>query len=249
MTMESPAPNDFSAAAKASGSDKFHHHGYHRFYPYHLDRFRHSQGNLVEIGVDEGKSLQLWHQYFPHAFIHGIDINKQAKGNRYLIHQCDQSNVKQLQLLSNKIGKAFAVIDDGSHIPEHQLLTFNCFFDKVLQPGGIYILEDIEVSYWRRGSLYGYQTQYGLYDSRSLMAAMKHLADWINREFLSISDRESTLTRLRDAGLTKNTCDAAASVEFGHNCIIIRKREDWEWSFDNRPYKFFNYVKDQENDS
>ena len=81
------------------------------------------------------------------------------------------------------------------------------------------------------------------------MAAMKLLIDWINREFLAISDRESTLTRLRDAGLTKNTCDAAASVEFGHNCIIIRKREDWEWSFDNRAYRFFDYVKDQENDS
>ena len=77
---------------------------------------------------------------------------------------------------------------------------------------------------------------------------MKHLADWINREFLSISDRESTLTRLQDAGLSKKTCDAAASIEFAHNCIIIRKREDWERSFDNRHYKFFNYVKDLEVD-
>ena len=32
-------------------------------------------------------------------------------------------------------------------------------------------------------------------------------------------------------------------------CIIIRKREDWEWSFDNRAYRFFDYVKDLETDS
>lgn len=248
MMMESSVPSDFSAAAQASGSDKFHHHGYHRFYPYHLDRFRQSKGNLVEIGVDKGKSLQLWHQYFPYAFVHGVDINIQAKGNRYLIHQCDQSNAKQLQSLGNKIGKAFAVIDDGSHIPEHQLLTFNCFFGKVLQPGGIYILEDIEVSYWRRGSLYGYQTHYGLHDSRSLMVVTKLLTDWINREFLSTSDKTSILERLRDAGLTKTTCDAVASIEFAHNCIIIRKQEDWEQKYNDRPYKFSAYTKDMGTD-
>jgi hypothetical protein len=233
----------FAEAARASGSDKFHHHGYHRFYPHHLDRFRDQVGNLVEIGVDEGRSLQLWRQYLPQAFLHGVDIGLELQGDRCIVHRCDQSDVEQLRAVAGRIGSAFAVIDDGSHIPEHQLQTFNLFFDAVLQPGGIYILEDIEVSYWRRGELYGYPTRYGLHDSRSLMAVMKLLVDWVNREFLSGADRASLQGRLQDHGLSEQTCDQVASIEFAHNCVILRKREGWELDFDGRPYPFASYVQ------
>ena len=235
-------PPSFAEAAEASGSDKFYHHGYHRFYPHHLDRFRNTVGNLVEIGVDEGKSLQLWRAYLPKAFLHGVDVGMERQGNRYMVHRCDQSDASQLAELATRIGSAFAVIDDGSHIPEHQLLTFNILFDQVLQPGGVYILEDIEVSYWRRGMLYGYSTRYGLHDSHSLMAVMKLLADWVNREFLSAPDRGVLLGRLEDRGLSSEACDAVAAIEFAHNCVILRKREAWEISFDNRAYKFSDYL-------
>lgn len=232
----------FAEAAEASGSDKFHHHGYHRFYPHHLDRFRHRAGNLVEFGVDEGKSLQLWHSYLPQAFLHGVDIGLAIEGDGFIVHRCDQSDSTQLAALAERIGSAFAVIDDGSHIPEHQLLTFNRFFDDVLQPGGIYIFEDIEVSYWRRGSLYGYPTRYGLHDAQTLMAAMKLLTDWVNREFLSDADRAVLAERLNHYGLGSTVCDAVASIEFAHNCVILRKREPWEAAFDGRRYKFSDYV-------
>jgi hypothetical protein len=232
----------FAEAAEASGSDKFHHHGYHRFYPHHLDRFRDTDGNLVEIGLDEGKSLQLWRAYLPQAFLHGVDVGMELQGDRWIVHRCDQSDPSQLAQLTARIGSAFAVIDDGSHIPEHQLLTFNLLFDQLLQPGGVYILEDIEVSYWRRGVLYGYPTRYGLHDSLSLMAVMKLLADWVNREFLSAPDRSVLLGRLEDRGLSRQVCDAVSSIEFAHNCVILRKREPWELVFDNRAYKFFDYL-------
>ena len=104
----------------------------------------------------KGKACNHGINIFPMLLSMALTSTSRLKGIVISFIKAIQSNVKQLQLLSNKIGKAFAVIDDGSHIPEHQLLTFNCFFDIVLQPGGIYILEDIEVSYWRRGSLYGY---------------------------------------------------------------------------------------------
>ena len=242
MTETSPLPVSFAAAAKSSGSDKFHQHGYHRFYPHHLDRFRHRDGSLVEIGVDEGKSLGLWRHYLPNAFLHGIDIGVEGEGDRFLIHRCDQGDPGQLRVVAERIGAAFAIIDDGSHIPEHQLLTFDLFFGTVLEPGGVYILEDIEVSCWRRGVLYGYPTRYGLHDSRTLMAAMKLLTDWVNREFLSDADRSVLSSRLQDAGLSIATCRQVASIEFAQNCVILRKSEPWEQAFDDRPYKFSEYV-------
>ena len=242
MTEPSPFSVSFAAAAESSGSDKFNQHGYHRFYPHHLDRFRHREGNLVEIGVDEGKSLQLWRQYLPNAFLHGVDIGRECKGERFVIHRCDQGDPGQLRVVAEQIGAAFAIIDDGSHIPEHQLLTFDLFFEAVLEPGGLYIIEDIEVSYWRRGVLYGYPTRYGLHSSRTLMAAMKLVVDWVNREFLSDADRSVLSARLRDAGLSAATCDQVASLEFAQNCVLLRKRELWEEAFDCRPYKFSEYV-------
>lgn len=235
-------PTPFAEAAKASGSDKFHHHGYHRFYPHHLDRFQQNRGNLVEIGVDEGKSLTLWRHYLPQAFLHGVDINLEASGDRWCVHRCDQSDPQQLRLLAERIGSAFAIVDDGSHIPEHQLLTFDALFQDLLKPGGVYIFEDIEVSYWRRGSLYGYPTHYGIQDSRGLIEVMKLLLDWLNREFLSNADRAALLARLMARGLREATCSAVASIEFAHNCVILRRREPWEEAFDEREYLFADRV-------
>jgi hypothetical protein len=232
----------FAEAAEASGSDKYHHHGYHRFYPHHLDRFCETDGNLVEIGVDEGRSLQLWRNYLPKAHIHGVDISMEISGEGFNVHQCDQSDGLQLESLARKIGSAFAVIDDGSHIPEHQLLSLTVLFDKVLIPGGIYILEDIEISYWRRGSLYGYPARYGPHDSRSVMAVMRLLTDWVNREFLSDADRCALLARLLDRGISEQVCNSVASVEFAHNCVILRKVEPWEKAFSDRRYKFAENV-------
>jgi len=39
------------------------------------------------------------------------------------------------------------IIDDGSHVPRHQLITFTSLFPCV-RPGGVYVIEDIESSYY-----------------------------------------------------------------------------------------------------
>ena len=39
------------------------------------------------------------------------------------------------------------VIDDRSHDPAHQMISFNSLFH-ALNLGGLYIIEDIKTSYW-----------------------------------------------------------------------------------------------------
>ena len=50
------------------------------------------------------------------------------------------------------------IVDDGSHVPWHQLLTFEIMFETWLKPGGLYIIEDVETSYLdgTNPRIYGY---------------------------------------------------------------------------------------------
>ena len=95
-----------------------------------------------------GASLFMWREYFSKAtdvkdcIIHGADIKEfNINEKNIIIHQCDQSKVDSLQTMMNKIGNVDFIIDDGSHILEHQILTFQTL-NKYCND--IYIIEDIK---------------------------------------------------------------------------------------------------------
>ncbi len=50
-------------------SNKITHHGYERFYDYFLEPFKNDKFNFLEIGIDKGRSLKLWNEYFKNANI------------------------------------------------------------------------------------------------------------------------------------------------------------------------------------
>ena len=57
----------------------------------------------------------------------------------------DQGSVEDLErLLKTKKmkGKLDFIIDDGSHVPIHQITSFKYLWKNGLKPGGIYIVED-----------------------------------------------------------------------------------------------------------
>ena len=89
-----------------------------------------------------GASLFMWRDYFKDCIIHGADIKQfNITENNIKIHQCDQSKTDSLENMMNNIGNVDFIIDDGSHILEHQILTF-----KTLNKycNDIYIIEDIK---------------------------------------------------------------------------------------------------------
>jgi hypothetical protein len=115
------------------------------------------------------------------------------------------------------------IVDDGSHHPDHQLLSFSMLFQQLLQPGGLYILEDVETSYWRRGSLYNYEYRYGLGNRHSAVEACKLLADFVNRRFLDPADRNWLVASLLDVGIDPAAAAQVESVSFGRNAILLLK--------------------------
>ena len=62
--------------------------------------------------------------------------------NRIKIFQGSQVDVDFLNKLTGMVGKFDIIIDDGSHIVNHMLLTFKTL-SKYLKVDGLYIIEDI----------------------------------------------------------------------------------------------------------
>jgi len=233
--------DSFKNIGSRAGTDKITHHGYHRFYPLFLDRFRDSSGAILEIGIEKHHSLKLWLEYFAHAFIYGIDIHVELEDERLRVFQADQSSKADLVKVLSMINKpVFFVIDDGSHIPEHQMLTFNFFFRYLLEPGGIYIIEDIETSYWNKDSLYGYPTQYGYKHTDSLIERIKPLVDTINKEFLN---NEAIKQNALEIGtISADTAKLISTMTFGQNCVIFVKKSADELQYDSRDYRFMEKI-------
>ena len=44
------------------------------------------------------------------------------------------------------------IIDDGSHVPYHQVFSFFSLW-KAVVPGGLYVIEDVETNYWKPGRM------------------------------------------------------------------------------------------------
>jgi len=222
-------------------TDKVFEHGYHRFYHSVLNHLRDKPFNMMEIGIAGFNSVDMWKAYFPLAKIYGIDIKAEYKDERLCIYRADQSKRDDLErVIKNMAVKCDFINDDGSHIPEHQILSFDMFFSDLLNDGGIYIIEDIETSYWKRNGLYGYETKYGYNHPNSLIEKFKLVLDFLNAKYLSLEDKKYMLDQLNFLSL--ETLCAISSITFAQNCIIIKKKESYEYPYSSGVYRFASNV-------
>lgn len=129
-----------------SGGDKGTAHTYIELYEKYMSGNRHNV-NLLEIGMFHGHSMVMWSEYFVDSNIIGIDTNTNQlrfQPHEYgfeaiQAHACSLATseiFQKRQLLFDYI------IDDGSHLIEHQLASYN-IFKSLLKPTGIYFIEDI----------------------------------------------------------------------------------------------------------
>lgn len=120
---------------------------YHRYF----SRYRATDCVVVEIGVGQGGSLQMWKAYFGEkARIYGIDINPECKAfeeDQIEILIGSQADRAFLALLKEKLPRIDILIDDGGHYMEEQIITFEEMYPH-LSPVGIYLCEDVCTSYW-----------------------------------------------------------------------------------------------------
>ncbi len=114
---------------------------YHR----HLQKFVGREVTLIEIGIYSGGSLGMWRDYLgPRSKIIGVDIEPvclayRADGVDVLIG--DQGNPDFWVKAREQVPHVDIVIDDGSHLPEHQIVTLEELLPH-MAPCGVYICED-----------------------------------------------------------------------------------------------------------
>jgi hypothetical protein len=126
---------------------------YFEVYDRHFSRFRGTPVNVLEFGVSQGGSLQMWRHYFgPQAQLFGVDINpncRQFEEPGIKIFIGDQENREFLRSLATTLPQIDILIDDGGHTMKQQIHTFEELFP-TLAPNGVYLAEDLHTSYWRR---------------------------------------------------------------------------------------------------
>jgi hypothetical protein len=131
---------------------KFRH--YLPVYESALSPFRSRPIRMMEIGVYQGGSLQMWRRYLhPDSVIVGIDIDPSARrfddpSKRIHVRIGGQEDIAFLRTVVSELGPFDVILDDGSHMTSHMAQTFRNLFPNGLAPGGVYIVEDIAANYW-----------------------------------------------------------------------------------------------------
>jgi tetratricopeptide (TPR) repeat protein len=122
--------------------------GYLAHYERNFAHFKEKAFTLMEIGVAKGSSLEMWSKYFPKATIVGVDINEEcrrfAKGSIHIEigSQTDEGFLRQVATEYNPS----IIIDDGSHLAAHNMITFRTLFP-LLRSDGLYVVEDLYLHY------------------------------------------------------------------------------------------------------
>ncbi|WP_312043072.1 glycosyltransferase [Erwinia sp.] len=184
--------------------------------------------NFLEIGVQNGGSLEIWSEYFRNANnIIGCDINERCAlleyENKKISLVIGNSSTARVRNSIAEISPRFDVIvDDGSHDSSDIIKSFLLYFP-LIEEDGFYIIEDLHCSYWLN-------FEGGLYDPYSSMAFLKKLGDIPNFEHWGSKKQEKEyLQPFYDHYdcVDFDTVDYSEihSVTFVNSLCIIQKRK------------------------
>lgn len=181
---------------------------------------------LLEIGIQNGGSLEIWAKYFPAAErLIGCDIDPLCNLLRYedprisvIVGDAGEPRTQQAVLSLSPVFDL--VIDDGSHRSGDIVKAFAGYFERIVD-GGLFVAEDLHCSYF--GAWEG-----GLFDPYSSMTFFKHLADVVNHQHWGVPRSRAALLEGFAARYGRSFPEAVLesvhSVEFVNSIAVVRKR-------------------------
>ena len=139
-----------------SRTDKNTVHSYLGLYEELLHSKKESAKNVLEIGICNGGSIKLWHDYFPNATVHGADImhinqvwNELKNKERIVLHTSSDAYTPHFlkrEFLDKGI-KFDMMLDDGPHTLE-SMKVYVSTYSQLIAEDGIMILEDVQDWRW-----------------------------------------------------------------------------------------------------
>jgi hypothetical protein len=190
-----------------------------------LTGLRNRPVRFLEIGVDRGGSLEAWRRWLGReAILVGIDIDPACAdyddpiGGTH-VRIGSQDDPRFLRSLVDEFGFFDVVVDGGSHFTAHVIASFRLLFPQALAAGGIYLVEDLQTSYWRH-----YRNS-----AKSFVDLAKGLVDVAHRHYqedgLLEPDFRIGSPRRRLKATVPLATRLVESVEFHDGIVVIRKAQ------------------------
>ena len=187
--------------------------------------YRDQPVRMLEIGIQNGGSLEIWSKYFHNGmkFI-GADINPGCfslhfdNDKIFVVVDNVNTDAAQAEILQHS-AEFDIVIDDGSHASSDIIKSFSRYFSRIVD-GGIFVVEDLHCSYWK-------EFEGGLYEPYSSIAFFKRLADIINYEHWGLDngrrDLLASFEKHYECEFDNEQLAHIHSIEFINSICVITK--------------------------
>jgi hypothetical protein len=215
---------------------------YFEIYEDLFKRFKDKDITFVEIGIQNGGSLEIWKKYFgKNSRIIGIDFNSECKKfekDNIIVEIGSQSDPEFWNNFFLKYGFVDIILDDGGHTNHQQITTvINCI--KNIKNNGLLITEDTHSSYMRQfdnPSKYSFInfTKKSIDDINYKFPDIGYYKSSINNFVYSIEFFESIVafkvnrerceinTKLHNSGITSNIKDMRFGEYTSSNIFFFR---------------------------
>ena len=182
---------------------------------------------MLEIGIQNGGSLEIWSKFFPNAErIVGCDINPACamlrfEDSRVAVVVGDANTEENKQKILSHSSNFDLIIDDGSH-QSHDIVRLFAHYFAHLNDGGIFVAEDLHCSYWQ-------EFQGGLFYPYSSIAFFKRLADVVNHEHWGVEKARrailQTFASKYGSSFDEKLLGHIHSIEFINSICVIKKMQ------------------------
>jgi len=145
-----------AALVDDSCTDKNTNHSYLPLYDELLRPRKERARAVLEIGVQRGGSIALWHQYFTNATVHGVDVmetgpellKNQQEWPRVTLHLgTDAYTTDTVAKISAISGRLDMLLDDGPHSLKSMQDLIGLYLP-IIADDGILIIEDVQDYAW-----------------------------------------------------------------------------------------------------
>lgn len=203
-------------------SNKIMLNQFHKFYEKYFSHLKDKEFCILELGVGNKSSMNMFLEYFPKCIYYGIDSELDEEiGERYNILKGNHNDPDFLNNVIKDTPDFDIIIDDNTHFPKHQLMCFNFLFKK-LNKNGIYSIEKVETSYWINDNLNGNLTNIGIDSPDNIIYIFTNLCHFVNLKYINFYELEKLKNiKIYNYYFHNYILNDIFSISFYPNCILI----------------------------